>query len=117
MSAGTLLTPLTWDSWVAHLWGQAASLLPPGDAGTGHSCCPAVQPDCVALVHLGPLGAHLDPGSTAPCRQNPYEDASLSLPQPCPHLKACSLTVHLKHGPSYMLPRTAEGAAQVLALI
>jgi hypothetical protein len=59
---------------LAHLWGQAASLLPPGDAGTGYPCCPAVQPHCAAFMHLGPLGANLDPGSTAPCRQNPCED-------------------------------------------
>lgn len=113
MSAGTLIGTAR----LAHLWGQAASLLPPGDAGTGYPCCPAVQPHRAALIHLGPLGAHLDPGSTAPCRQNPCEDASLSLSQPHPHLEACPLTVDLKHGPGHMLPSTAVGTAQVLALI
>lgn len=68
-------------------------------------------------MYLGPLGAHLDPGSTAPCRQNPCEDASLNPSLPHPYLKACPLTVHLKHGPDHMLPSTAEGTAQVLALI
>lgn len=32
-------------------------------------------------------------------------------PQPCP------LTVYVEHGPGHLLPCTAEGSAQVLALI
>lgn len=68
-------------------------------------------------MHLGPLRAHLDSGSIAPYRQNPCEDASLSLSHPHPHLKACPLTVHLEHGPGHVLPSAAEGTAQVLALI
>lgn len=62
-----------WASWVGpspHLWWEAAPFLPPGDGGAGHACSPAVQPDSAAFVDLGPLWAHLDSGSTAPCRQS-----------------------------------------------